>query len=616
MHKRLMMVMLVTVAIQFIINVFYGQTVFGTSPNVVISQLKAGNSSTSRMIELYNNAPEPTEVTGWCLYYSSPSNTAPHTKLGCFDEPNDLIHLFLPAHSYVLATSSETNIQSDMLLVLGLGNGTSGHVYVRDKDGIEIDRIGWGVAENAEGLHPVILPVSKVVERKKTVDLDVYIDTDDTASDFSASLLRDKYFYGTLYEILDVCTNIIGIQEVIPIDYTVDQTNNCLPPPVDICTNLDGVQTILPTGYELDDFGNCQADVCSNISGLQLIVPDNKELDASGNCVNHDMCSNIDDIQVDVPSGYRLDGLNCWLDLLPVRVSEMLPNAIGSDVGDEFIELYNPNDTTIELSQYRLQIGTDDLKTYMFPVGALLPASGYISFSNGDIPFTLVNTTSQVFIISADGQTIDTSLIYEEPYDGMSWALISGQWQFTNQPTPGNANLASLIVADDVQEIVAASLAPCASNQYRNLETNRCRMIVTASSTLTPCRDDQYRSEETNRCRSLASAMPSLISCGDDQERNPATNRCHSIVANASAGLTPCKDGQERNTETNRCRNVAKLTDVGYSVQPIVKDDNNTSGLIALGVIISIAVGYALWEWRVELVRLFFRLRSFIHISK
>jgi hypothetical protein len=379
----------------------------------------------------------------------------------------------------------------------------------------------------------------------------------------------------------------------------------------------------VPSGYALDTEGNCQVDVCRNIDGLQLVLPDGMELDASRGCVVHDECSNLPNIQADIPDGYKrgVDN-NCMLDLLPLKITELLPNAAGSDEGNEFIELYNPNNSGVDLSNYVFYVGANDTKFYSFPAGSHIGAGQYMAFSNDDIKFTLINTTSNVRLSSSDGTLIDETPVYNNPKDGMAWALIDGTWQYTNQPTPGSANLSSLVTATVAEVVAASNLELCAANQYRSPETNRCRLITTAASSksvLVPCKDGQYRSEETNRCRSIVADVSALVPCAEGQERNPETNRCRSITAAVlgASTLTPCKAGQERNPDTNRCRNVVSaIPQAGYAPEQTSQSSNNYVLWWSLACVGLVAISYGIWEWRQEIMRLGQRIGSFIYSNK
>ena len=197
----------------------------------------------------------------------------------------------------------------------------------------------------------------------------------------------------------------------------------------------------------------------------------------------------------------------------------------------------------------------------------------------------------------------------------MAWSLIDEVWQYTNRPTPGLSNLASLI-NNDIEDEVGNVLIPCAANQYRNPVTNRCRLISTSEPSLVPCKDGQYRSEETNRCRSIISDVADLVPCAEGQERNPETNRCRSLSSVLGVNdLTPCKEGQERNPETNRCRNIVSMPTADYAPEKTSENSNNNTLWFVLAGIGLLVISYGVWEWRKEFTKLFKKLKQF-HIKK
>ena len=184
------------VAVSVILSILFANDIFAIpSTNIVISQIKAGNKSNSRFIEIYNNSPDDIEITDWCLYYSSPSDTTPYTELGCFNSISADAHRFLKTHSFALIAPisvGDSNIIIDA--EQGLGNGTSGHVYLMNSLGNEVDRVGWGTASNAEANSPKILGTTKVIERKKDEILKTYIDTGNNANDFVNLSTLDDIF--------------------------------------------------------------------------------------------------------------------------------------------------------------------------------------------------------------------------------------------------------------------------------------------------------------------------------------------------------------------------------------------------------------------------------------
>ncbi|MEI7917773.1 MAG: lamin tail domain-containing protein [Candidatus Saccharibacteria bacterium] len=652
MHKLYVIAIII---FSVIISLFIGQISNAISPNIVISQVQLGNaaSASNEFIQIYNNSSDSVEITNWCLYYASASSTQNGSKLTCFTVENDSLHIYLPGHGSLFAISNQYAISvpslgSDFKFSATL-SGTAGHVRLVDNLGAEVDKVGWGAtAASAEGNSPVALPTTGKIMSRKIVNTNQRQDTDVNGTDFEAISPDANYAFGLIYEVQDLCINIVGIQalipdnyqadaagicSLIPIDicikldgiqvvvpdgYTVDDVGNCTQIPVDVCLNLDGMQLVVPSGYGLDENSNCQPDVCQNIDGLQLVVPENMEV-SDGNCAWHDECLNLPDIQADLPNGYKHDAdNNCVLYLLPLKITELLPNATGSDNGNEFIEIYNSNDADVELTNYVIYVGTINPKMYSFPIGLHISPHQYLAFYNTDIEFTLVNTTSQVRLSSIDGVLIDETPAYDSPGDGMAWALIDGVWQYTNQPTPNDVNL-PLLVEITPEVATETSLLPCPSGQYRNPDTNRCRLIVTTASTLAPCADGQYRSETTNRCRSIASDVVALVPCAEGQERNPDTNRCRSVTTAVlgTSDLTPCKEGQERNPDTNRCRNVVSaIPDANYAPVQTTEPTNNYVVWWSLAGVGAVAIVYGLWEWRHEIVGLFHKITRFRHFVK
>lgn len=265
--------------------------------------------------------------------------------------------------------------------------------------------------------------------------------------------------------------------------------------------------------------------------------------------------------------------------ILSVVITELLPNAVGTDDGKEFIELFNPNsDAAIDLSNYKLRVGKQLEKSYSFPAGTVLEPLQYQAFTNNEIRFSLLNTTSSVQLEYL-GMAIGDVITYVSPKDGQAWVLIDGVWMYTASPTPGAINSIPLVTNEgSVATTSVSNLKPCAANQYRNPATNRCKLIATKTSTLTPCKAGQYRNPETNRCRNIATAQ---------------------------SALKPCNEGQERNPETNRCRNIVKMTSANYGVKDATTQADGAATRwywwLGIGGIIVSILGYATWEWREEL---------------
>ncbi len=591
------------------------------SSTVVISQVQVGDvsSATNEFIELYNNADTSVDISNWCVYYASAGSTTVGSKIACLTPSGANIHIFIPSRAYALVSSRQLllanpNFGGDASFSATL-SGTAGHVRLIDANNIEIDKVGWGIsAVSAEGGMPVLVPLPGSVLQRVLTDATVYSDTDNNKSDFVLSAPRSHYIYGLIYDVQDICMNISGIQLAPPLGYGVDEQANCLPPPVDVCTNINGLQITLPPGYLLDNDGTCQPDSCLNIAGLQISVPIGMDADANGNCYAHDECSNFAGIQAKLPDGFvRSIAGDCVLEILPLEISEMLPNITGTDEGKEFIEAYNPNDVSVDMEYYHLLVGPELETSYGFPAGSVITPHGYMTFYNNQITFTLPNTASRVGLELIDSTVVYKADTYVDPAEDRAWALIDNEWQYTNQPTPGSVNLPSSVVQNIVEiAAVDTNLTPCAANQYRNPDTNRCRLITTSTATVAPCADGQYRSEVTNRCRNIALSGSTLTPCADDQYRSEETNRCRSVLGASTTTVKPCADNQYRSEETNRCRNIVQVATAPFAVEPTQNSSGNYTGWWVAGGVSALALGYGIWEWRREIGLGLKKVTSFI----
>lgn len=277
-------------------------------------------------------------------------------------------------------------------------------------------------------------------------------------------------------------------------------------------------------------------------------------------------------------------------DVYPI-ISELLPDAEGSDTGNEFIELYNPSDHPINLKDYILQLGPSYAKSYQLPAITLDPHS-YITYSDAQTGLALPNTSASVRLLNVFGDTVSEST-YTNLEEGVAWALIDNVWYATYQPTPAQPN-------------VRQEVKPCKIGYEYNEITEKCQKPI-AATVPAACNANQVRNLETGRCRNITSIASAAV-CKIGQEKNPATGRCKNVAATVDAKACPA--GQQRNAETGRCRKIlaaggqAKVTDMP---SPLVANTMKwwIAGVGALG-----AGGYALFEWRREVFSVLANLRS------
>jgi hypothetical protein len=494
------------------------------------------------------------------VHYSSASDVT-KKKLSCIVPPDVLTDILLESKGVVTFASGEFVLSNlgfipDFIFSSGMATA-SGHVWLENSSAVQIDRLGWGSAALPEGdpatAHTAGNALSRHIAR-------VLIDTDDNSIDFASTASLNPIQSG-LYE-----------QSIVS----------------DVCPNIDGYQDTVPSEYMKDTVGNCYLDFCPNIVELQIEAPDGYE-----KIVGSEFCTEV------------------ILENAGLLITELLANAPSTDTGQEFIELYNPNNRSIDLTGYSLQVGPNFTKQYTI-ISGTINANEYIVFSDSDSGIVLPNTVGvSLRIVAPAGNIVFETPAYNNAGDTVSWALVEDQWIYTNRPTPSGANLPFLEVALDEEVGVTTLLAPCPIGKFRNPETNRCKTLETAVSELQPCDEDEFRNPETNRCRSGVATTSSLTPCRSDQERNPETNRCRNITTASS--VAPCPEGQERNPETNRCRKTSILgvsTDEIPTVTDVVA--TSTSGSLNWSVIAAVifgTFGYIFYEWRSEIHHKFMQMR-------
>ncbi len=541
------------------------------SQGVVIRSVIAADTidTNDELIELENQSSLPVDVTNWSLVYIASTNSM--STLMTIRSSTPGAHIMLSAGAretffstkYIANHPTPTGYTGAETFSGKMGYTTAG-LELRDDADSPVDTVRWGAwAQSIDASPAPTMSTTTLLQR-------VGVDTDNNRSDFRLLAQTGQLFgFGALYEVVDQCVNLDGMQAEVPNDFTKDSKGNCIS--VDICPNLDGVQRDMPAGLEL----------------------------------------------------YRNE---CMPVFVPARlgITELLANPNGVDTANEYVELYNDSDHEVQLADYYLTMAG---KRVVFPAGATIAAHSYKIFSDSDLGVVFANTTGVALsLVSRNDIVLDTMPAYANAPIDAAWAWVNDSWQYTNQPTPGLANLPSILddgtlptpdtglvacadgyyrnpLTNRCNKIKADEVpVACKPNQYRSEETGRCRNYATIA-TPAACKEGQYRSEETGRCRSIAlTAAATLKPCDDDQFRNPETGRCKKIASTEDLPK-PCAEGYERNLETNRCRKVqvTSMPLAAFPVEPVQASPGTMGVWLLAGGVVACGLGYAAWEWRREL---------------
>jgi len=119
-----------------------------------------------------------------------------------------------------------------------------------------------------------------------------------------------------------------------------------------------------------------------------------------------------------------------------VAINEVLPDPEGSDSEGEFIEIYNYEDTEVNLTDWYIGDVSDD-----YVLNVSLDSEEFLVLWRNETGITLNNNGDEVRLYNDRGDLID-ELIYGSSTEGESWARIpdgTGTIQ-EEDPTPGESN--------------------------------------------------------------------------------------------------------------------------------------------------------------------------------
>lgn len=123
--------------------------------------------------------------------------------------------------------------------------------------------------------------------------------------------------------------------------------------------------------------------------------------------------------------------------LLPVQISEMLPNPVGDDTQLEWIELYNPTESDISLDGWSITDVYGAVKTYAL-TGKTIGTHSFLVLERSETGITLNNDQEQVVLRSPEDQSVSTEVMTNIP-EGKSFSFIDGTWVWAD-PTKGGTN--------------------------------------------------------------------------------------------------------------------------------------------------------------------------------
>lgn len=124
-----------------------------------------------------------------------------------------------------------------------------------------------------------------------------------------------------------------------------------------------------------------------------------------------------------------------------LHINEIFPDPDSPNDAGEYIELFNPGDTPVDLSDWKI---TDATKTgvHTFSDEASIPAHGYLVIDDTDFPFSLNNGEETISLFDPLGALVDT-VTYTKTTEGASLNRTDTGWRSSRMLTPLAPNILS-----------------------------------------------------------------------------------------------------------------------------------------------------------------------------
>lgn len=122
-----------------------------------------------------------------------------------------------------------------------------------------------------------------------------------------------------------------------------------------------------------------------------------------------------------------------------IFINELLPSPDGADESNEWIELFNSNNFSADLSGWKIRDEEGTIMEYGFPPGAQIASEGYLIIKRTETKITLNNEGDEITLFFPGGKIAD-AVVFQSARKGYSYNKIGEDWQWSASPTPGAPN--------------------------------------------------------------------------------------------------------------------------------------------------------------------------------
>ncbi|MSU60517.1 MAG: hypothetical protein EXS52_01190 [Candidatus Staskawiczbacteria bacterium] len=126
-----------------------------------------------------------------------------------------------------------------------------------------------------------------------------------------------------------------------------------------------------------------------------------------------------------------------------IVINEILPAPEGPDETNEWIEIYNQNDTSVNLQGWKIKDVKGGTTTYAFTGATTVAGKGYIVLKRPQTKITLNNDEDSLNLLFPNSQIAD-SMSYKSATKSQSYNKTDAGWKWSASQTPGAGNIVGI----------------------------------------------------------------------------------------------------------------------------------------------------------------------------
>lgn len=433
-----------------------------SSTQLFITEIQVSNEE---FVEIHNPYDEPMLMSGWKLVYKG--SGANELEVYSFNE-----EVISPRGFIVLSRGYSSPLPGQVNAFTRTLANTAGYIVLYSPNGQPNDLVGWG---------------SGALQKQG-----------ESASVPDAGQSVQRCFINGLIALSEPRSNKeeFGIYSQMTPGQGVECTAE-EPEVPDLCTNIDGLQTVIPENHTRDEEGNCVL-----AANCKVVI---SEISAQPNYNGQEY------VEVKNSTSEPMYLAACMLRIND-GTERVMPDATIQSGAYFAVPFANG---TIRNAAGQITLITSEAIEVIYEYPAT-NAGQSVNFDAGQVGLITNYPTP-----AAPNEANPLGKV--EATGTASQLADCGPGRYRNPETNRCRNIESTVstvvpCAPDQERnpetnrcrkitSAASVLRPCGADQFRNPETNRCKKIATASSTLKPCAPGQERNPETNRCRKIANSL-------------------------------------------------------------------------------------------------------------